>query len=144
MRAHGEATPLFIGQALRLLVGSSQLVRGPHGWNLDDVGTQSIKLPTTVRDAIGDRASRLKIGTQRALAIASVRGPNFALDELLPLMDVAEPELLDDIDEAVREGFILEAANEGQYEFAHDRIRESIYERIPRDDARSLHKAIAD
>jgi tetratricopeptide (TPR) repeat protein len=142
--AHSDATPLFIGQALRLLVGAGQLVRGPAGWNLDAVGTSAIKLPTSVRDAIGDRSSRLKVGTQRALGIAAVRGPRFALDELLPLMDMPEPELLDDIDEAVREGFIYEAADEGHYVFAHDRIRESIYERLPREEATRLHRAIAD
>ncbi|HEY3801746.1 MAG TPA: protein kinase [Kofleriaceae bacterium] len=141
--AHSDATPLFIGQALRLLVGSGQLARGPAGWNLDVVATSSIKVPTSVREAIGDRASRLKLGTQRALGIAAVRGPRFALDELLPLLDIPEPELLDDIDEAVREGFIYEAADEGHYVFSHDRIRESIYERLPRDEATSTHRAIA-
>jgi tetratricopeptide (TPR) repeat protein len=141
--AHGEGTPLFIGQALKLLVGSGQLARTAAGWNLDEVGTQAIKLPTSVREAIGDRAGRLKVGTQRALGVASVRGRRFTLSEILPIVEIPEPELLDDIDEAVREGFIVEEADEGHYAFAHDRIRESIYDRLPRDDAQSLHRAIA-
>jgi tetratricopeptide (TPR) repeat protein len=142
--AHGEGTPLFISQALRLLVGSGQLVRASTGWNLDAVQTQAIKFPTTVREAIGDRASRLKLGTQTALGIASVKGPRFTIADILPLVDIAEPELLDDMDEAVREGFINEEALEGHYAFAHDRIRESIYDHLPADTKRPIHRAIAE
>ncbi|MBI5509924.1 MAG: protein kinase [Deltaproteobacteria bacterium] len=141
--AHGEGTPLFIAQALHLLVADGQLAYEAAGWNLAGATTHAVRMPRSVSEAVGQRAARLSLGTQRALGAAAVCGRKFTLGDLGALVDTSDLELLDHLNEATQAGFLEEEGGTGHYSFAHDRFWESIYEVLPKDAAKSLHRTLA-
>ena len=141
---NAAGNPLYLAQILHSLVASGQLVREPGGWNVGDAGLRAVKLPNTIREAIGDRAARFAVGTKSALACAAVIGRQFSLGLLESVLRVDQYELLDCLDEGVRSGFIEEVPGTSDaYRFTHDRFRESIYERSAAEDRQDLHRRIA-
>jgi tetratricopeptide (TPR) repeat protein len=155
-------TPLYVEQALRLLLYQGHLTQGRFDaqgrwvgqWNIDpDLAAQS-QLPATVQDAIGERAARLSVQTQRLLAMASVEGRQFTVSLMVHASDRHLNEVLDSLDEAAQEGFILPVieaevapaacASSSFYRFAHDRYREALYEKLEEGPRQDIHLRLAE
>ena len=64
--------------------------------------------PTTVREVVNQRLSRLSAETNEVLALAAVAGADFELETVRRAEVVPEPVLLDAVDEAVRNGLLVE------------------------------------
>lgn len=142
---NSKGNPLYLTQILHTLMATQQLTRNDDGWDLASVKLDAARLPSTIRDAIGDRAARFSVGTKAALACAAVIGRQFDLKLLQQVLSVDESELLDHLDAGIRSGFIEELeGTEATYRFTHDRFRESIYDRLPTDDKRRLHRQIGE
>ncbi len=140
-----NGNPLYLGQILHALLAQGKLFRSSDGWNIGESTLEGAQLPTTIRDAIGDRGARFNVDTKRALAAAAVIGRGFELAALQSVTGLEEPVLLDSLDEAIRNEFLEEAADKGgSYRFVHDRLREALYESIPRETAAGLHRAVAE
>jgi tetratricopeptide (TPR) repeat protein len=143
--ANASGNPLYLAQILHALMASRQLEHGPSGWNLENIALNAANVPTTIRDAIGDRAARFSVGTKSVLACAAVIGRQFTLELLEAMLAVEQVELLDYLDEAIRHGFVEEVGTESAtFRFTHDRFRESIYERLPAPELTRLHRRCAD
>jgi serine/threonine protein kinase/tetratricopeptide (TPR) repeat protein len=139
-----EANPLYISQILHNLLASGRLTRTGEGWNLASVVAEHMQLPGSIRSAIGERAARFSAQTQQTLAAAAVIGRRFTLRSLQAAVDIDEPLVLDCLDDAIRNGFVVEHSDtDGSYGFAHDGFRESIYEGLPREDRARLHGRVA-
>ena len=156
------ATPLFVEQVLRILLYQGQLTLGRSDdqgrwsgqWNLDPTVAAQSQLPATVQEAIGERATRLSVQTQRLLALASVEGRQFTVAILARITELHENEVLDSLDEAAQEGFVqavLETrgttvayGSSRHYRFVHDRYREALYERLDTEARRDIHLQLAE
>ncbi len=156
-----DPTPLYVEQALRLLLYQGHLTKGQFDsqgrwnghWNLNPSLAEMAQIPATVQQAVGERAARLSVQTQSLLAAASVVGRRFGSRLLADAAGLHDSEVLDCLDEAVEVGFVqpldMEAGatvsvdEERMYRFAHDRYREAIYERMGEAQARELHLRIA-
>lgn len=133
--------PLFITQILHYLLERGRLRRIQGSWNMSQELADEVSLPGSVHGAIGDRSARLPLATKRVLAAASVIGRRFNLPALEKVLGVEEALVLDALDEAMRGGFVEE--QHSTYVFAHDHIREAIYNHLEAEPRRLLHEATA-
>ena len=145
--ADAAGNPLFITQILHALLETAQLRWGFGGWDLTTVTVGGAKLPTNIRDAIGDRAARFAVNTKRAIAMAAVLGRRFDLKTLGVATELDELILLDCLDEVIRAHFVEEVedldadlvdGSAASFRFVHDRFRESIYSSLS-DEQRTKH-----
>lgn len=108
--------PLFVNELVRGISaeGQPQTVR---------------QLPAGVRQAVRRRLDPLRATTTELLALASVIGREFSVAVLEMLMARPRDEVLEQLEEAVRARVVVEVSPLlGRYAFAHDLVRETLYE----------------
>jgi DNA-binding SARP family transcriptional activator len=122
-----EGNAFFVMEVLRHLRESGAI--GVAGAEPEaGVTAGRLAVPEGVRDVIGQRVGHLGRETNRLLATAAVFGREFELDTLQWLSDLAEDELLDILEAAVRAHVIEEVAGAtGRYTFSHALIRDTLY-----------------
>ena len=125
-RTGGNA--FFVGEMLRHLTESGRI-------HLEDgrlqyaASTRDLDAPESVRDLVRRRLSRLTDDTNRALSCASVEGMVFDQQVVSAAAELSEDDLRGALDEAVDAGLVHHAGSV-RYRFAHQIIRDTLYEDI--------------
>jgi hypothetical protein len=123
------------------LVGSTELLQQlglmesgkafRKGEQLTNRDLESLGIPEGVKEAIGNRLSRLSAETNKFLNIASVIGNEFDLELLERVAEMPEDSILDALDEAKSAALITKAANNiDSYTFAHMLMRATLYDAL--------------
>ena len=142
VHAQTEGNPLFVTEVVRLLTQEGELtperLSGGESW--------SIRIPEGVREVIGRRLDRLSNRCNETLAVASVIGREFGLDQLDRLVeDLAEDRLLALLEEALSARVIEELPDAvGRYQFTHTLIQETLAEELSLTRRVRLHARIAE
>jgi hypothetical protein len=161
MAAQRELTPLFVEQALWVMFTQGALLsettpgRWGGQWNLDPDLIAATRLPLSVRDAIGSRASRLTTETLRILGVAAVSGKEFDVEVVARAAEADAGSVLFACEQAGGEGFVQQVQEQERvyladgdeavagYRFTHDRYREAILEHLPPRARKQIHGALA-
>ncbi|MEM3493300.1 MAG: AAA family ATPase, partial [Thermoplasmata archaeon] len=131
-----SGNPLFIVEFLATIRSSGLK-------NVDEI--KKLALPTTVRDIIHLRVSKLEETTKKVLSICAVLGRVFDYAVLAELSDLKEEELLDAIDSLISQNFLVEAEEyEEGYKFVNNAIHEVVYNSILRVRRKLLHQRAAE
>jgi class 3 adenylate cyclase/tetratricopeptide (TPR) repeat protein len=133
-----EGNPFFTQEVLRNLVERGDVYQENGRWERRDV--DQIVVPESVRDAIGERLSRLSEETQEVLREASVLGQTFGFAELAGMSPTGERELEAAFDEAIAAGLVQEAGDDS-YSFDHALTQGALYEELSARRRRRLHLA---
>jgi DNA-binding SARP family transcriptional activator len=142
VHAQTEGNPLFVTEVVRLLTQEGELtperLSGSEGW--------SMRIPEGVREVIGRRLDRLSDQCNEVLALASVVGREFGLDQLQRLLeDHSEDRLLQLLDEALSARVIEEATGAvDRYQFTHTLIQETLADELSLTRRVRLHARIAE
>jgi class 3 adenylate cyclase/tetratricopeptide (TPR) repeat protein len=143
--SRGCGNPFFIGEVVRALIDAGALEKDENG-NFQAIHDMSgVELPDTIHGVIISRIDRLLAADRRILQVASVIGRVFAyrtLDGVYPYEDLASAlrERLNYLNElGLTEIQILETE---LYRFIHLTTREVVYEGLPFEHRRSLHREI--
>ena len=140
-----EGHPLFVSEILRHLTETGRIGFEHGRWVSDVRAAADISAPEGVVSAIGLRLSRLSPDSSRALELASVIGPEFSLPLLRSLAGMDEEKLIDVLEEAVDGHLLMEAAERpGVFRFAHNLVRDTLYDGISRTRRSTVHRRIAD
>ncbi|MFC1996127.1 tetratricopeptide repeat protein [Chloroflexota bacterium] len=141
----GCGNPFFIGEVVRALIDAGALEKAPDG-NFQVIHDLSrVDLPDTIHGVILSRIDRLLASDRRILQVASVIGRVFAyrtLDGVYPNDDLAAVlrERLNYLNElGLTETQVVETE---LYRFFHLTTREVVYEGLPFERRRSLHREI--
>src|SRR4029079_2759370 len=136
-----EGNPFFVTEVVRLLAQEGALTHE----RLSDTKSWSIRIPEGVREAIGRRLDRLSDQCNEALAVASVVGREFGLDQLQVLLEeCSEDRLLQLLEEALSMRVIEEAAGSiDRYQFTHALIQETLADELSLTRRVRLHARIA-
>jgi tetratricopeptide (TPR) repeat protein len=129
--------PFFLDGIVRLLLAQQNpsATAGALG---------NLQIPDGVRDAIRRRLSAFSRETNDVLSIASVIGQEFDVDCLQRVCGSDADALLDSLDQAQRDGVIIEArAARARRRFCHDLIRETLYEDLSTASRLKLHRHVA-
>jgi tetratricopeptide (TPR) repeat protein len=137
-----EATagnPLFVDGALRMLIAERRDLNG------ESLGAHDFKLPVAVAEMIRRRLSFLSDSANSILAIGAVAGQEFDFDCLGKVTGQSIELLVEALDEARHDGLLYSVvAGNLRYRFAHDLIRQTIYQDIPVAKRIELHRQIAE
>ena len=143
--SRGCGNPFFIGEVVRALIDAGALQRGADG-NFQVIQDMSqVELPDTIHGVIISRIDRLLASDRNILQVASVIGRVFAyrtLDGVYPYedLDTALRERLNYLNElGLTEIQVIETE---LYRFMHLTTREVVYEGLPFEQRRSLHREI--
>ena len=137
--------PFFAGELLRHLTESGAIVQGEDGrWQL--VGeVAELGLPQSVREVVGHRVERLGSDARSALSTAAVIGRDFDLDLLVAVVELAETQVLDLLEQAVAASLLQENGERaGRFTFTHALVEHTLYEDLGRTRRALLHRQIAE
>jgi len=125
-----EGNPFFIREIARLLETD-----GEHA----AVG----EVPPSVRHIVRRRVGRLSTAAQSVLHHAAVIGRDFTLDVLSAVTDMAEDDLIECLDAALRAGILDEPHTPTRsLRFAHALVRDTLYNDISRLRRTGLHARV--
>jgi DNA-binding CsgD family transcriptional regulator len=134
----------LLNELWRELVESGAIVVGRLSARLARPAAE-LEAPTTVREVVSQRLTRLSTQANELLELAAVAGTEFELDTVRRAAAVTEAALLDAIDEAVRSGLLVEEPGRGlAFRFAHELVRRAIAERLPSGRKAELHLRVAE
>ena len=134
----------LVTELWRELAGAGAIEVGPHGASLARP-TEELGVPTTVREVVDQRLSRLAPPTIEVLELAAVMGADFELDTVRRAATVGEEELVDALEEAVRSGLLVEEPGRGlSYRFAHELVRRAVDDRASAARRAELHLRVAE
>ncbi len=116
--------------------GGGLRVRGPIA---------ELAAPESVREVVSQRLARLGEETNDLLGLAATAGPEFALDSIRRACELAEPQLLAALEEAVASGMVEElSARPLAYGFTHELVRRALYDRLPGTRRAELHLRVGE
>ncbi|MBI5369269.1 MAG: tetratricopeptide repeat protein, partial [Planctomycetes bacterium] len=143
----GEKTggnPFMIEEMLKAMLDAGAVLVRDDGVALR--GLDEVDVPTSVRDLIERRLSRLADANRDFLAIAAAIGHQFSFDVVCAVTGLPEEDVLDALDDVLRLKLVAELDVRGAgdlYEFTHPMIREVLYRGINRRKKKRLHEKIA-
>lgn len=143
-----EGNPFFIEEMLRSLEEDNVLrYNEPDGtWSLTKK-IPEISIPISIKDVVNTRTDRLEKPIRLMIECASVIGTEFDYDLLAAVTAVDENTLVNNLDDLVRLKLLTELpAAAGQpvtYRFAHNKIREVLFDSLSQSRKRLLHKKTA-
>ncbi|HET6744266.1 MAG TPA: AAA family ATPase [Candidatus Limnocylindria bacterium] len=133
-----KGNPLFVGEAVRLLAAEGRIQEAGGLTTLKGV------VPAGVRAVINRRIGHVPEATADALAIGSAMGPEFSVEILRRVGDMAPASALAVLDPAVEAGLVVPVAGAAlRYRFSHDLVREALYGGLAPSRRIGLHRQIA-
>jgi DNA-binding CsgD family transcriptional regulator len=128
----------------RELVDGDAVAIGPSHATLARPAAE-LGVPTSVREVVNQRLSRLGGEAIKVLELAAVIGPGFELATVRKASGVPEGTLLDAVDAAVRSGLLVEQPGHGlAYRFAHELVRRAVEDRLSAARKAETHLRIAE
>lgn len=118
-----EGNPFFVGELLRHLIESGDLVHDGERW-VGATAVEEMAIPDGIREVVGRRLSRLSPDANDVLAWAAVIGRELRL-EVLARVAGGEARCLDALDEAV-DARLVDEAGAAQWRFAHALVRSTL------------------
>ncbi len=147
---HTEGNSFFVTELVRLLQQEGVL----HANAVDAETVLRERVPAGVREVIGRRLDRLSEVCSRVLAIGSVIGREFSLEQLLALPAATFDEMglpgdsakiMDAVDEAIASSLIEEVEySHGDYRFVHALIQQALAAELSTTVKIRLHARIAE
>jgi class 3 adenylate cyclase/tetratricopeptide (TPR) repeat protein len=126
--------PFFIGEVVRVLVAEGRLAGADEA---------TLPLPEEVRALIRRRLAGLSPEAVNLLRVAAVIGRDFDLRVIAPTTTLSTERIIDVLAESERGGVVAEDRKQpGTYAFAHDLVRETLYEDLPATRRMELHRTV--
>jgi len=134
--------PFIVTEVLEMLVEEGLLEVGSGRWHLLDALDGQEMLPARVQDVILQRVGRLSEEGRWALHVAAVIGRPFQ-PAFLSYAAGLEPEVAKDFVATWGTRRLIHRSREGMCDFAHDKIRASVYHHLSEPVRRMLHERVA-
>jgi class 3 adenylate cyclase len=137
-----EGNPFFVREVLRHLAETGAVEEHDGNW-ITRRPVDQLGIPEGVRDVVGRRLARLSGGTNQALRVAAVVGPEFELGIVQAAGDLSEETFLAAIEEAA-EARVVTEVSATRFRFAHALVRATLYESLTTTRQVVLHRKTAE
>ncbi len=128
-----DGNPFFITSMLHALA-DGEIEPSPTG---------ALPLPEALRAAVRSRVGHLSAAARAVLDAAAVLGRRFDFETLESIVPQNGAALLAALEELVKRRLLREEAEDGFYDFSHDKVREVVYAGIGGARRVTLHRAVA-
>ncbi|MCA9693872.1 MAG: AAA family ATPase [Nannocystaceae bacterium] len=137
--------PFFLSQWLTALrdVGGLAFVRGRQRWEWDLGAAQRLAAADNVLELLARAIAGLAEPVQAIVRTAAALGARFDLSTLATVRQRSAEDVARDLEEAVRAGLLVLAAEDDSYQFIHDRVQQAAYAAIAAPERHALHRSIA-
>jgi hypothetical protein len=144
LHRESEGNPFYAVEYLRWLIeaGTVEIDSRRRICALESEGLREGALPSGVRALIQTRLSTLGEEARNLIEFAAVIGRSFALDLLCEAASQGEARVFASLKPVMASGLVVETPQETYY-FAHDKLRQAIYEGIETPHRRDLHLRVA-
>jgi len=139
--AETGGNPFFVGELLQHSVDTGAIYQREGRWFISNE-IHRHGLPSSVREVIGQRVTRLGEVAIRVLSVASVIGRDFDFRLLAASCEVNEGELLDVLDIATEAALIVNPEGD-RYRFIHALVEHTLYEALTPERRAQLHRSVA-
>ncbi len=138
-----EGNPLFIEDVIQALIEEDVIDASNYVWETR-LDISQVKIPSSTREMLIARLSKLNKETLKVLGYAAVIGREFTYDVLLELLEIPEEIVLDSIDMFLDAKLIYEEQSSESEKFRFDNpvIQEIAYSELSRTRRRFLHNKI--
>jgi ATP/maltotriose-dependent transcriptional regulator MalT len=134
-----EGNPFFLSEIVRLLGNEGRL----EAWDAQPPAGRRLAIPESVRETVAHRLRGLSPGCREVLRAAAVIGRTFQAGVIERMLGENPGELgyVDALEEAER-ALVIGAVpgTPGSFQFAHELIREALYDEMPSTQRARLHK----
>ncbi len=131
--------PFMASAALRGLVESGALVASGDSWQVERRAMSDLQSSRHAAAFLARRIDLLPIPTIRLLSVGAVLGKEFDLFTAAKLAEQTADEAITAIDEARRRHIVWARMQDSHCAFIHDKLRESLLDRLPEEERRGLH-----
>jgi tetratricopeptide (TPR) repeat protein len=140
-----EGNPFFVEEVFRHLDEEGKLFDADRKWR-SDLRVDTLDVPEGVRLVIGRRLERLGDKARKVLTSASVIGRSFPVDLLQAVVDAAEDDVLDALEEAERAQLVVPDTGQRtpRYAFVHELVRTTLASALSIPRRQRVHLKIAD
>jgi hypothetical protein len=135
--------PLFFVGLLNSLVSAGALTRDDYRWRLNKPVDASVELPDTVKRFIEMRL-HARGDVPRTVACALALEPAARADDLIAVLGMSEPAVLDAVDDLLALGLIIQPGSGSQFQFAHELVGEVAASGLNVGRRTVLHRAFAE
>lgn len=130
----------FTIEILKQLIREKVILYRDNHWKVDSSGLQKIEIPPTIVDIILKRIHLLDASEKTVLSCASVIGKNFDFTLLFKLSDLEHPDIVQAVDRAIALQLLeVNPLENDKIHFVHEKIKESFYTNIRKEDRKELH-----
>lgn len=140
-RASGN--PLFLIELLHSLIDGGIVSFQDNHYQYNALRSNEVTLPSNMVEVILRRIKGLSDQDSKILSYAAVLGRKIDFEILKKVSSLSPQVLLSTIKEAIKRQFVNgDIGGRGNFYFAHDRIQEAFYRKLPEDMRISLHGEI--
>ena len=140
-----DGNPFFTVELLRHLAETGAFELGEDGRYRVAGGLETLALPSSVREVVGDRVARLGDEAITALGTAAVIGQEFDLDLLAATTGQDDERLIEVLEHATTTGLLREVSDvPGRYRFVHALIPHTLVQDMPSIRRQRAHQHIAE
>jgi len=136
--------PLFIREFIKQMLEKQVIRKQNDIWVIFREEVDPLEIKSSLVDILLEQLSSLDSGDIKLLSMASVIGREFEIRILSFLSDTKEEEVIEVIDRALRMQLLKQhPAEKGKMIFAHDRLKEVLYEKLGDPEKKEMHFKVA-
>jgi class 3 adenylate cyclase len=145
LRRETDGNPFFAGEIVRHLDETGLLDRRAGAGMEAHHDLETLGLPESVKDVVGQRAARLGTRAEELLRVAAVIGDEFDLELLAGVTGARAAELAEDLNPAVEAALLHEVGNgRPRFAFGHALTRLTLCEDLGATRRRHVHRRVAE
>jgi two-component system sensor kinase len=134
-----EGSPFMAAAALRGLVESGALAPIPTGWRVEPLAMADVQSSRHAAAFLARRIELLPETTIALLSVGAVLGKEFDLSTAAKLAGQTSSDAIGAFKEACRRHIVWAKGTDGRCVFIHDKLRETLLDRLPEQERKQLH-----
>ncbi|MEX2169083.1 MAG: ATP-binding protein [Pirellulales bacterium] len=134
-----DGSPFMASAVVRGLVECGALVADPAGWRVDETSLVSCQSSSRAATLLTRRVELLDQAALELLSVGAVLGKEFDIGMAVALLTSEPTETIGSLDEARRRQLIWIRPDQSSCVFVHDKVRETLLDRLSDAERRSIH-----
>lgn len=138
-----SGSPFMASAVVRGLVEAKAIEYSTNGWQIESVAMAELQSSNEAGELLSKRIELLPLATIGLLSTAAVVGREFGLEVLTRVSKSTTSEVLESLTAARQRNLVWSRPDGSEFAFVHDKIRETLLEKMPEARRQQLHFSTA-